>query len=378
VKPLRVAFVDHVGATAGGAEQTLATLLKHLPPAAIEPSIVLFEDGAFAQRLRSGGWDVAIIPVHDAIRHSTRERLRFRAALAASTAARRLAGLLTRRRIDVLYTNSMKAHLVGALGARLAGIPCVMHFHDVIAGTGLTALRVAARLGSRARIACSQVVADAIAAGPTSVIYAPLDLDDYTRIPGIAGARAALGLPDDLPVVSLVGRINRWKGHDRFLRIAARVNASVPARFVIAGAPVFRDADFVPELHALADRLALNDRIVFLPWTDDVTTIYAASDVNCNCSTREAFGRAVIEAAACGTPSVCFDDSGAAETLIQDVTGRAVPAGDEDAFAAAIIAYLGDPERLRAARAAARAAIGRFDAPHIASQTVRVIDAAVA
>jgi glycosyltransferase involved in cell wall biosynthesis len=271
----------------------------------------------------------------------------------------------------------MKAHLVGALAARLAGIPCVMHFHDTIAGKALTALRVAARLGSRARIACSQMVADTIAAGPTSVIYAPLDLDRYATIPERSSARAALGLPDDLPVVSLVGRINRWKGHDRFLRIAARVNESIPVRFVIAGAPVFRDADFVPELYALADRLGLQDRIAFLPWVDDATSIYAASDINCNCSTREAFGRAVIEAAACGTPSVCFDDSGAAETLIQGA-GRAVPAGDEEAFAAAIIAYLHDPERLRAARSAARAGIRRFDAAQIASQTVRVIDAAVA
>jgi glycosyltransferase involved in cell wall biosynthesis len=377
VNALRVAFVDHVGATAGGAEQTLATLLKHLPREAIEPSIVLFEDGAFAQRLRAGGWDVAIVPVHETILRSTRERLPFGAAFAASGAARRIAGLLSRRRVDAVYTNSMKAHLVGALAARLAGIPCVMHFHDAIAGKALTALRVAARLGSRARIACSQMVADTIAAGPTSVIYAPLDLDRYATIPERSSARAALGLPDDLPVVSLVGRINRWKGHDRFLRIAARVNESIPARFVIAGAPVFRDADFVPELHALADRLGLQDRIAFLPWVDDATSIYAASDINCNCSTREAFGRAVIEAAACGTPSVCFDDSGAAETLIQGA-GRAVPAGDEEAFAAAIIAYLHDPERLRAARSAARAGIRRFDAAQIASQTVRVIDAAVA
>jgi glycosyltransferase involved in cell wall biosynthesis len=375
---LRVAFVDHVGATAGGAEHTLATLLKHLPREAIEPSIVLFEDGAFAQRLRNGGWDVAIVPVHETILRSTRERLLFSAAFAASGAARRLAGLFLGRRVDAVYTNSMKAHLVGALAARLAGVPCVMHFHDTIAGKALTALRVAARLGSRARIACSQMVADTIAAGPTSVIYAPLDLDRYATIPERADARAALGLPDDLPVVSLVGRINRWKGHDRFLRIAARVNESIPARFVIAGAPVFRDADFVPELHALAGRLGLDDRVAFLPWVDDTTSIYAASDVNCNCSTREPFGRAVIEAAACGTPSVCFDDSGAAETLIQGVTGRAVPAGDEEAFAAAIVAYLRDPEQLRSARAAVRAGVRRFDPAHIASQTVRVIDAATA
>ena len=267
----------------------------------------------------------------------------------------------------------MKAHFVGAIAARAARIPCVMHFHDIIGGAGLAALRAAATLGSRERIACSQMVSRTIGVGVTSVIYGPVELAAYAILPERHAARARLGLPLDGPIVAIVGRINRWKGHDRFLRIAARVNAQIEAHFAIVGAPIFRDADFVPELHALTHALGVRERVTFVPWLDDVREIYAACDVNANCSTREPFGRSVVEASACGVPTICFDDSGAAETIVDGVTGFTIAAGDEAAFADAIVDLLSSPSTQLRMSAAARAGTSRFDATHIAEQMSEVI-----
>jgi glycosyltransferase involved in cell wall biosynthesis len=114
-----------------------------------------------------------------------------------------------------------------------------------------------------------------------------------------------------------------------------------------------------------------------VPWVDDVGLVYAASDVNVNCSTREPFGLAVTEAAACGVPTVCFDDCGAAETIDASM-GRAVRAGDEEAMANAVLAYLGDePSRERAARSA-RTASARFDARVVAAEIDGVLREAAA
>jgi glycosyltransferase involved in cell wall biosynthesis len=377
MKPLRVAFLDQVGVAAGGAEQTLATFLEHAPRE-IAPSVILFEDGPFADRLRALGFPVDIVPIPAAIGGSTRERMHIGAALQIPSVALRIARVLRARGAELVYTNSMKAHLIGALAARWTGLRCVMHFHDIVEGKARAALRSAARLGSRERIACSRTVSEHIALAPTTVIYAPLELAAYDDLPDREAARAALGIPADLPVVTIVGRINRWKGHDRFLRIAARVNAEIPARFVIVGAPIFRDADFLPELEARAAQPDLAGRISFVPWLEDVRIAYAATDVNCNCSTQEPFGRTVIEAAASGVPTVCFDDSGAAETVLDGVTGSLVPAGDEAAFAAAILRYLRDPAILSKAQSAARTGAARFDAPRIAEEMLRVIRRAAA
>jgi glycosyltransferase involved in cell wall biosynthesis len=248
-----------------------------------------------------------------------------------------------------------------------------MHFHDTIGGPALTALRAAARMGSRERIACSEMVSRTIGVGSTSVIYGPVNVSAYATLPDRQAARAKLGLPATGPVVALVGRINRWKGHDKFLRIAARVNAKIDAHFAIVGAPIFRDADFVPELHAMTGALGLGDKVTFIPWLDDVREIYAATDVNANCSTREPFGRAIVEAAACGVPTVCFNDSGAAETISDGMTGFTIAPGDEAAFADAILALLGNADHHRRVSAAARASSSRFDAGHIAEQMSVVI-----
>jgi glycosyltransferase involved in cell wall biosynthesis len=372
VSGVRVAFIDQVGATAGGAEETLATFLEHAGQG-LNAHAILFEDGAFAKRLRALGCVVDVIGVPVALLSSTRERVRLAGALQVPRIALETAALLRRHRIEVAYTNSMKAHFVGAIAARIAGIPCVMHFHDLIGGAGLAALRVAATLGSRERIACSELVSRTIGVGETNVIYGPVELGAYGAMPERAGARARLGLPADGAVVAIVGRINRWKGHDRFLRIAARVNAEIAAHFAIVGAPIFRDADFVTELHELSATLGLTERLTFVPWLDDVRDIYAACDVNVNCSTREPFGRAMAEASASGIPTVCFDDCGAAETIADGVTGRTIAAGDETAFAAAIVDLLASPSKRTQMSEAARGASGRFDATHIAEQMSAVI-----
>jgi glycosyltransferase involved in cell wall biosynthesis len=342
---LRVSIVDQAGAHAGGAEETLFAFLRHRSEA-VAPRTVLFEDGAFANRLRAADAAPEIVPVPAAIASARRERLPVRSALALPLMAERLARVLRDARTQVVYTNSMKAHLVGALAARRIGVPCVMYFHDLPDGLALQTLRFAARAASRSRMACSRVVRDCMDVGATTVVYPPIDLARFAALPGRAEARAKLGLAPDGPLVVLVGRINRWKGHDRFLRVAA-----------------------------LAGRLNLTDKLAFVPWVEDVADVYAAADVNVNCSTREPFGRAVTEAAACGVPTVCFDDSGAAETLDAS-TGRAVRAGDEVAMASAILAFLGDDALRAGAAAAARAGAARFDARVVAGEIEAVLHGA--
>jgi glycosyltransferase involved in cell wall biosynthesis len=375
--PIRVAFIDQVGRTAGGAERTLATFLKSAPPD-IAARSMLFEEGSFADELRDLGIDVEIVAQPDHVASATREHGAVGAAFATPSFIWRVAQRLVAGKADVVYTNSMKAHVVGSLAARLARLPCVIHYHDLFQGQALRTLRAVSRLGSQHRIACSRLVATQMDVDNTSVIYGPVQLNDYRNLVDRRSGRATLGLTDDLPVVGLIGRINRWKGHDRFVRIAARVNADMPVRFAIVGAPIFRDADFVPELRTLVAESGMRDRVSFHPWVEDVRSVFAALDVNVNCSTREPFGRTIVEAAAAGVPTICFADSGASETIVDGVTGRTIEAGDEAGFARAIVQLLANRAKLPGFGEAARIAARRFDAPIIAEEMARVIRRAAA
>lgn len=218
----RVVFLDQVGEAAGGAEQTLATFLRCLPRD-ITPWVVLFEDGAFANRLRGDGLPVEIAAIPDSVGRSTRERMQGRAVLELLPIALRIARILRTRRADLLYTNSMKAHLIGSIAARLAGVRCLMHFHDIVEGKALLALRTAARLGSRERIACSRTVADRIGLDATTPIYAPLELK---KICDVADARG--GPPRPRASARGTGGCNR-RSHQSLER-ARRVFADREAR----------------------------------------------------------------------------------------------------------------------------------------------------
>lgn len=340
---MRVAFVSQTGAQPGGAEESLSLFLQNLP-SDINPSMVLFEDGEFAQRLREYGLSTTIISVSERLRRVTRERPSSIGSLALPGAIRAVAGFLAGGNIDLVHTNTMKAHVIAAPAARLCGIPSVMHLRDMVSGAGRVAVRAIAKACSRERIAISQALSHWYGIPRTTVVSNPVDLSQYRRVPERAEARRELGIPrDDLPLVGIVGRVNRWKGHDRFLRAAAAVNARLPVRCAIIGEARFRDADFVPELHRLAGELGIAEQTAFIPWQSDPRIAYAALDVHCNCSEREPFGRSIIEAAAAGVPTVAFDDGGATDIISDGEDGRLVSAGDTGAFAEALLELLAGP-----------------------------------
>jgi glycosyltransferase involved in cell wall biosynthesis len=225
------------------------------------------------------------------------------------------------------------------------------------------------------RLACSHMIDKTLGLARTTVVHPPIDLAKYRDLPSRAQARAALGLPNDgLPVVALVGRILRWKGQDRFIRIAARVLLETDAHFAIVGGAIFGgDPDYPQELHALVDRELPAGRIHFVPWQEDMRNVYAAIDIACNCSIREPFGLTTVEALACEVPVVCFDDAGVCEIFEQHRGGIKVPAGDEHAFAAALLAYLRDPAGLSRARAHAREAAERLDVDRLCGLFIDVV-----
>jgi glycosyltransferase involved in cell wall biosynthesis len=356
---LRVAFVDQTGDITGGAQESLALLLEHLP-AYVTPELLLFNDGAYADRARALGVPVTIFPVSLRVSAATREAPRT-AAFAALPAVFRLAALLRRKRADVVYTNTVKAHFIGALAARLAGVPAVAHLRDILDGNSRRALRMVLAGSTRRRIAISRVVDQTYRLARTKLIPNPVDLRAYARLPDREPARRTLGLPQGVPIVAIVGRINRWKRQDLFLRVAARLAGQTPCAFAIVGEARFRDAEFEPELRVLSNALGLQDRTFFVPWVDDARTIYAAIDVNCNCSVREPFGRTTVEAAAARVPTVCFDDGGSADVVDDGVSGAVVAAADEEAFAGAVMRLVTDENLRRNSGVAAQAATVRFD-----------------
>ena len=342
---MRIAFVNVNAKVTGGAEESLALLARHLPPP-FEPVIVSFEDGPFVDVFRRAGIQVQIHNIGTEIRQTRRDGSWFGGLLHTPTEIRSLARTLGSLDVDLVHTDTMKGHVLGISAGRLLGIPTMLHLRDILNGNARILLRTLATQIATDVVPVSRAVANWYGMPISKVVHNPLDLEAYTSLMSPSDARKALDLPQDVPIVGIVGRINRWKGHDRFLRIISKIPSSTPFHAVIVGEARFRDHDFVPELHAQVDSLNLNARVTFVPWQSDPRVAYAALDVNANCSTREPFGRAILEAAACGVPSVCFDDGAFGELFETGDVGFEIPSGDEDAFAAAITKLIMQPKSL--------------------------------
>jgi glycosyltransferase involved in cell wall biosynthesis len=80
---------------------------------------------------------------------------------------------------------------------------------------------------------------------------------------------------------------------------------------------------------------------------DDVPARYRDATVTVLPSVAEAFGLALVESLASGTPAVCNDDGGMPDIVSNDAVGRVVKPGDVPALGAALvdaIALAADPE----------------------------------
>ena len=226
---------------------------------------------------------------------------------------------------DIIHSNGLKMHLLGAR-ARPASARLVWHLHDYPAARRLTA-RLLASQAHRcdAMLANSESVAAQArerfgASVPVQTIYNSIDLERFSP----AGPRADLDALAGLPPlaaggirVGLVATFARWKGHAVFLDALARLRGRANVRGYIVGDSIYQtDASQYSrdELRAQAGALGLGDAVGFTGKVDDVSAVLRALDIAVHASIEpEPFGLVIAEAMACGRPVVVSRAGGAAE-----------------------------------------------------------------
>jgi glycosyltransferase involved in cell wall biosynthesis len=282
-------------------------------------------------------------------------------------AARAVARLVDEHGIDIIHARSRAPAWVGLLASRLAHRPVgfVTTFHGVYGhANALKRLYNSAMLRTPVVIANSQYVrrhiVDTYGYPEAQVIVAPRGVEpdwfDTATVPPDLRAkiRAELGATGAEPLVVMIGRITRLKGHVVLLEAVARLNRpDLCLAFVGSGSDTV-----IADLKQQVARLGLDGRVAFVGSRRDVPAVAAAADIAVSASIQpEAFGRAAIEAQAMETPIIATDHGGSRETVLPGETGWLVTPGDPGAMAAALEDALSDPARL--------AAMGRRGRAHV-------------
>jgi glycosyltransferase involved in cell wall biosynthesis len=185
-------------------------------------------------------------------------------------------------------------------------------------------------------------------------LYLPgLDLKTFRPLTaGKRELRESLGLPADRPLLLYVGRVVDDKNVLELLEIFQAVRETLSAELVICYQ--FDREGYLRQCHEKAGA-AGGVHWVHKPAAGDLVRYYNAADlfVSSAVSFFETFGRAPVEAQACGTPPVVSDYDGFRDTVTPE-TGFRVPTvsrgplkgPDAAGFTRTLLAALADPAAL--------------------------------
>ena len=148
-------------------------------------------------------------------------------------------------------------------------------------------------------------------------------------------------------MVGWVGRLDRKKRVEDFIRAAALVRKAVPrTRFLVIGGPDAFMPEYGDELRALACDLGLGGSLDFLGDRPDVPRLLSGLDVFVWLSQGEGMPHVISEAGAAGLPVIATRDNGTEEQIADGETGLFVPHYNQGAVAAGIQRLIANP-RLR-------------------------------
>lgn len=364
---LSVLFVSHT-ASIWGAERALLRLAPLLLERGVEPRLASPPRGPFPTAWNQLGLDhVALtLPDHTGIRDSHNGSGRTGPAhlAAEGRVVARSAATIARlaRGADIIHSNSLWGHVEVAMAGRWSRRPAVLELHDLVApGMGRWLLSGAVAISASTIAVSKAVAACAGAFGGSRVTVLPhgLDLDRFRPGRPDPSVRAALGVPPDVPLVGILGRLDAEKGIEMVVQAMGLLRGeSALAHLVVMGAPHRQSEAYAAQLETDARR-ALGHRISFCPPTDDVPDVLRALDVLVNASWAEPFGLTVLEAQACGTPVVASAAGGPLELIRDGDTGLLFPPGDPGALAHALQRLLTDSELATRIAHAARAQVER-------------------
>ena len=254
-------------------------------------------------------------------------------------AARELAGIIFRERIELVHFHTARAHTLGLLAARRAGVPwrfltrrVDFHIHSHLLnrwkyGPALTAV-LAISEGIR-RV----LLEDGLA--PERVITVPsgIDLERLREVGDPDILRRELGIPREALVVGMVAALAPHKDHRTFLQAAAMVKKSLPAvRFLIVG-----EGELEGELKELSETLGLSGEVVFTGFRDDVLELTGMFDVFVLSSYLEGMGTSLLDAMGLGRPIVATRTGGIPEIVREGQNGLLVPPRQPEQLAEAIV-----------------------------------------
>ena len=182
-------------------------------------------------------------------------------------------------------------------------------------------------------------------------------------------------IPEDKPLVTLIGRLTNWKGQ-KLLATALSKIKDEDFHCLLIGDDQGR-VKYTEELRQMIEEYGMSDRYTFIRHVSDVPAAMMLSEVVLSTSIEpEAFGRIAIEGQAMGRIVVASNIGGSKETVIDGVTGKLFESGNADDLAAAIrwALHLSKEEKEKIGAAAIKNVKEHFTKQIMCDKTIKVYE----
>lgn len=268
----------------------------------------------------------------------------------------RLALKMRRFKPDIVHTWLFSGSLWGRLAAILANVPIiVMGERNVYPNQKypkwvLLINRILAHWTDKITVNCKYGVEVFLNRGfdrkKIQLIYNGVNLEHFSQNENKHliryGMREKLKIPDNLPVVTMVGRLTEQKGQGILLKAIKLVAENgIDVCCLLVG-----DGEDREILYELSKSLGISTKVHFLGKRMDIADLLVSSDIFVLSSNWEGMPNVVLEAMALRLPVVATNVPGTAELVIDGKTGFLFPIGDSVTLAEQILVLIRNP-RLR-------------------------------
>jgi glycosyltransferase involved in cell wall biosynthesis len=352
-------LVCEAGIGYGGSAAHLYTFLRHLDKDTYHPVVLFYKKGTgpFIRKIEELGVEVEFLSNEQDYKYNKYSRFRFIKYIQIILSflkdnfvpTLRVIAIIKKRKIDLVLSNQEVMHQIPTIfAAAIIRIPCVVRKGGVGLYDGYKMMKALSFLPD-AFIPISHAeynfhIESGFPYKKMAVIFAGVDVDEFKPGQKVTKIHDEFGIAPGTPIIGLISRIDKGKGHEDVIAAAAMVLKEFPyAMFLIVGA---ENDSLLKNLIDQSNSLGLQDKVIFAGWRTDTADIMREIDIFVHCPNiwREGMGIATLEALASGKPVVITDNWGLSETTKDGLNGFVVPIGDREKIAESILTLLKDKD----------------------------------
>ncbi len=332
-----------------GSDKTLLLLLSKLDKSKFNPVVILPHEGPLTAALEKENIKVVIAPVLKLYRKmfSPKNMLLFFQQIKKTIAT--LDALNSEYKFDLIYSNTL-AVLSGMIYAKKRGIKHIWHVHEIIVHPKLIAYIFPKLLNKYADVvvcnsnATKKNIADRVSQleSKSIVIHNGIEID---KTVSKISTKEDFEYSETDIIITLVGRINRLKGHKWLLNTFVNyLNENNNVKLLFVGSPVEGQEYYLEEVKQFITENNIQDKVRILPFTTNLNRIWNSTDIAVMPSTEaESFGLVAVEAMLAKKPVIGSNHGGLTEVVVNEKTGYLVEPNNDEALFDAIQKLIENP-----------------------------------